>query len=148
MPKADALSVYKARRNFDVTAEPAEGGVGIGLCDDKPAKAIVREQPKDIGAPAGVSAPGDRAGSSVSVSKAGRTIKVSHGERVIDATTGVTKLHLVRYYESVADFIRPHLEGRPCSLVRGSAGVTGELFFQKHGEKIGVFGITELPENL
>jgi len=27
MPKADALSVYKAKRNFAVTAEPAEGGV-------------------------------------------------------------------------------------------------------------------------
>jgi len=54
----------------------------------------------------------------------------------------------VRYYESVAQFILPHLKGRPCSLVRGPTGVTGELFFQKHGEKIGIPGITELPENL
>jgi bifunctional non-homologous end joining protein LigD len=77
-----------------------------------------------------------------------QSIKVSHGERVIDATTGVTKLDLVRYYESVAEFILPHLKGRPCSLVRGPAGVTGQLFFQKHGEKIGIPGITELPEAL
>jgi bifunctional non-homologous end joining protein LigD len=68
--------------------------------------------------------------------------------RVIDATTGLTKLDLVRYYESVAEFILPHLKGRPCSLVRGPAGVTGQLFFQKHGEKIGIPGITELPEAL
>jgi len=32
--------------------------------------------------------------------------------------------------------------------VRGPNGVTGQLFFQKHGEKIGILGITELPEEL
>jgi bifunctional non-homologous end joining protein LigD len=46
-------------------------------------------------------------------------VKVSHGDRVIDATSGVTKLELVRYYESVAEWMLPHLKGRPCSLVRG-----------------------------
>ena len=115
----------------------------IGLRDDKSAKTIVRERPKAIGAPAATAA-GKETGGSAS----GASIKVSHGERVIDATTGVTKLDLVRYYESVAEFILPHLKGRPCSLVRGPSGVTGELFFQKHGEKIGVPGITELPETL
>jgi len=29
-------------------------------------------------------------------------IKVTHGERVVDASTGLTKLDLVRYYESIA----------------------------------------------
>ncbi|MDM0009460.1 DNA ligase D [Variovorax sp. J22G73] len=120
----------------------------IGLRDDKPAEAIVREQPKVVGAPAAVGANSDIGVAGASRRDAGRTIKVSHGERVIDATTGVTKLDLVRYYESVADFILPHLKGRPCSLVRGPAGVTGELFFQKHGEKIGIPGITELKETL
>ncbi|KQW54151.1 DNA ligase D [Variovorax sp. Root411] len=118
----------------------------IGLRDDKPARVIVRERPKAIGAPAAAaSAAADKkAGTSAS----GASIKVSHGERVIDASTGVTKLDLVRYYESVAEFILPHLKGRPCSLVRGPTGVTGGLFFQKHGEKIGIPGITELPASL
>ena len=115
----------------------------IGLRDDKPAKVIVRERPKAVGAPTAVN-PGKKAGESASRA----SVKVSHGERVIDATTGVTKLDLVRYYDAVAEFILPHLKGRPCSLVRGPAGVTGELFFQKHGEKIGIPGITELPEGL
>jgi bifunctional non-homologous end joining protein LigD len=119
----------------------------IGLRDDKPAKAIVREQPKVVGAPAAAGARGNF-GTGAGGGDAGKSVKVSHGERVIDATTGVTKLDLVRYYESVADFILPHLKGRPCSLVRGPTGVTGELFFQKHGEKIGIPGITELPETL
>jgi bifunctional non-homologous end joining protein LigD len=114
----------------------------IGMRGDKPAKAIVREQPKAVGAPP-AGAPAAAAASGPVAS-----IKVSHGDRVIDATTGITKLDLVRYYESVADFILPHLKGRPCSLVRGPAGVTGQLFFQKHGEKIGIPGITELPETL
>ena len=117
----------------------------IGLRDDKPAKAIVRERPKQLG-PSAAPAEGKAGG------KAGRSsvasVKVSHGERVIDEATGASKLDLVRYYESVAQFILPHLKGRPCSLVRGPTGVTGELFFQKHGEKIGIPGITELPENL
>jgi bifunctional non-homologous end joining protein LigD len=116
----------------------------IGLRDDKPAKAVVREQPKAVG--------NARAGAAASVAGKGAqgdaAVKVSHGDRVIDATTGVTKLDLVRYYESVADFMLPHLKGRPCSLVRGPAGVTGQLFFQKHGEKIGIPGIAELPEEL
>jgi bifunctional non-homologous end joining protein LigD len=114
----------------------------IGMRGDKPAKAIVREQPKAVGAPAAATP------AAAAASGRGASIKVSHGNRVIDATTGITKLDLVRYYESVADFILPHLKGRPCSLVRGPAGVTGQLFFQKHGEKIGIPGITELPETL
>jgi bifunctional non-homologous end joining protein LigD len=118
----------------------------IGLRDDKPAKAIVREQPKVVGAPAAAGASGKNAGAGVGA--AGTNVKISHGDRVIDASTDVTKLDLVRYYESVAEFILPHLKGRPSSLVRGPAGVTGELFFQKHGEKIGIPGITELPESL
>ncbi|WP_395321729.1 DNA ligase D [Variovorax sp. UC74_104] len=113
----------------------------IGLRDDKPAKVIVRERPRQFGTSA--APPGGKAGGSPAAS-----VKVSHGERVIDAATGATKLDLVRYYESVAQFILPHLKGRPCSLVRGPTGVGGELFFQKHGEKIGIPGITELPEDL
>ena len=75
-------------------------------------------------------------------------IKVSHPERVIDASTGITKLELVRYYESVADWMLPHLKGRPCSLVRGPSGVGGELFFQKHIESLQITGIKELDAAL
>ncbi len=75
-------------------------------------------------------------------------IKVSHPERVIDAGTGITKLELVRYYASVAEWMLPHLKGRPCSLVRGPTGVGGELFFQKHIESLQVTGIKELDAAL
>ena len=110
----------------------------LSLRTDKPARTIVRELAKDVGSPV---APKARASSSGG-------IKVSHAERVIDPTTGLTKLDLVRYYESVSQFILPHLKGRPVSLVRGPQGVTGQLFFQKHGEKIGIPGIKELDPSL
>jgi bifunctional non-homologous end joining protein LigD len=72
-------------------------------------------------------------------------IKVSNPERVVDAASGVTKLELVRYYESVAQWILPHLKGRPCSLVRGPNGVAGELFYQKHLNEQAVPEVRELP---
>ena len=40
----------------------------------------------------------------------------------------------MRYYESVAEWMLPHLKDRPVSLVRAPTGITGELFFQKHPE--------------
>ncbi|RZJ14968.1 MAG: exodeoxyribonuclease III, partial [Acidovorax sp.] len=62
------------------------------------------------------------------------TVKITHPERVIDPTTGLRKVDLVRYYESIAEWMLPHLKNRPVSLVRAPTGITGELFFQKHLE--------------
>lgn len=109
----------------------------VSLRTDKPASAIVREKPKDLDAEKPAAA-----------KKLRGSIKVSHGDRVIDPSTGLTKLDLVRYYESIAEWILPHLKGRPCSLVRGPQGVDKQLFFQKHGEKIGIPGIKELDPEL
>jgi bifunctional non-homologous end joining protein LigD len=75
-------------------------------------------------------------------------IKVSHPDRVVDPASGVTKLELVRYYESVADWMLPHLKGRPCSLVRGPQGVAGELFYQKHLNEQPIAQVRELPAEL
>jgi len=116
--------------------------VFVALRSDKPAKAIVREKPQDVATAAPVPAARQRARGAVT------SIPVTHGERVIDPSSGLTKLDLVRYYESVADWILPHLKGRPCSLVRGPQGVTKPLFFQKHGQKIGIPGIKELDPAL
>jgi bifunctional non-homologous end joining protein LigD len=61
-------------------------------------------------------------------------VKVTNPDRVIDPSTGLKKVDLVRYYESVADWMLPHLANRPVSLVRAPQGIAGELFFQKHPE--------------
>ena len=75
------------------------------------------------------------------------TLRVSNPDRVVDPQSGLKKLDLVRYYESVADWILPHLVGRPVSLVRGPNGIEGELFFQKHGDKLAIPGIRESTTN-
>ncbi|MEO7854077.1 MAG: DNA ligase D [Rubrivivax sp.] len=109
----------------------------LGLRIDKDARSVRRES-----ALTSVPAPAAAAGSGVA------GITVSHPQRVIDASTGITKLELVRYYESVAEWMLPHLAGRPCSLVRGPTGVGGELFFQKHVESLQGTGIKPLDAAL
>ncbi len=110
----------------------------LGLRSDKDAKAVRRESAVMPTGPALVQGGSSTVGG----------IKVSHPERVIDASTGVSKLELVRYYESVAEWMLPHLKGRPCSLVRGPTGVGGELFYQKHVESLQGLGIKELDADL
>ena len=108
----------------------------IGLREDKPARQVKREVDET---PAGAM-PLKRSSDSAT--------KVTHPERVIDPSTGLTKLDLVRYYESVAEWMLPHLKGRPCSLVRGPEGIGKELFFQKHLGKMQLKGVTQLDRKL
>ncbi len=99
-----------------------------GLRLDKPATGVVREVAREfVGTPS-------RDGTAAAPAKAVSSVKVTNPDRVIDASTGLTKLALVRYYESVAERILPHLLDRPVSLVRAPDGIAGELFFQKHPE--------------
>ncbi|MCX4146083.1 DNA ligase D [Paraburkholderia madseniana] len=72
-------------------------------------------------------------------------VRVSHPDRVIDKSTGTRKIDLVRYYESVADWMLPHLQDRPVSLVRAPEDIGGELFFQKHSQKLSIPNVMQHP---
>jgi bifunctional non-homologous end joining protein LigD len=95
----------------------------MGLRTDKEAKMITRDQAIHPGPAAKKARTGD--------ARAGK-VRVTHPDRVIDPSTGLTKLELVRYYESVADRMLPHLQGRPVAAVRAPQGIRGQLFFQRH----------------
>ena len=59
-------------------------------------------------------------------------IKLTHPDRILYPEQGVTKLHLARYYEHVADRILPHVQNRPLTLVRCPEGAGKGCFYQKH----------------
>jgi bifunctional non-homologous end joining protein LigD len=94
-----------------------------GLRADKPARRVVRE-----------------AGEALTPSPVSQ-VKITHPERIVDPLSGVTKLDLIRYYESVAQWMLPHLKDRPLAMVRAPTGISGELFFQKHAEKTAMPGL-------
>ncbi len=106
-----------------------------GVRTDKPAKSIRREQASTP--PPAAKAP----------TKPKTSVKISNPDRIIDPSTGLTKIDLIHFYESVADRILPHLQNRPVSLVRAPQGITGQLFFQKHSDAK-ITGLTELDASL
>ena len=61
-------------------------------------------------------------------------IAISNPERVVYPETHVTKLDVARYYEAVADWMVPHVAGRPLTLVRCPEGIGGECVYMKHSK--------------
>jgi bifunctional non-homologous end joining protein LigD len=109
----------------------------VGVREDKPASAIRRERAAAL--PGAVPL---RTGAGASATK------VSNPDRVVDPSTGLTKLDVVRYYESVGEWMLPHLKARPVSLVRAPSGIQGQLFFQKHDDKLSIGGLRQLDPAL
>lgn len=114
-----------------------------GLRTDKPVHEIVREYAKPAEAR---TAPAPAAARRAVRTDSG-PVTVTHGQRIIDPSTGLRKIDLVRYYESIAQWMLPHLKHRPVSLVRAPGGIAKALFFQKHAEGK-LTGIKELDPAL
>jgi bifunctional non-homologous end joining protein LigD len=100
-----------------------------GVRTDKPVSSITRESNQLQSAASRAAGAAKKAATVHAPS-----VRVTNPERVIDPSTGLTKVDLVRYYESISDWLLPHLKNRPVSLVRAPTGIDGQLFFQKHLE--------------
>ena len=110
-----------------------------GLRRDKPPRSVVRERasdappavPRRLGAGRGAAAPA-RAPREAAAIVAG--VRISHPDRVVYPADGITKLELARFYERIADWIVPHVKGRPLTLVRCPDGISSECFYMKHSK--------------
>jgi bifunctional non-homologous end joining protein LigD len=61
-------------------------------------------------------------------------VSISHPDRVMFPRPALTKLEIARFYERIADWIVPHLQGRPLTLVRCPEGIAGECLYMKHSK--------------
>ena len=64
-------------------------------------------------------------------------VRISHPDRVIYPDLGLSKIQLARYYERIADWIVPHVAGRPLTLVHCPAGIAGPCHYLKHAKAWG-----------
>jgi bifunctional non-homologous end joining protein LigD len=69
-------------------------------------------------------------------------IKITHADRLVYPDYKITKMDVIKYYQSVEKWILPHLRHRPLSLLR-CVGGQESCFFQKHLETMKVDGVEE-----
>ena len=89
-----------------------------GLREDKPAEEVEAEQPKAAGRGKVMGVP---------ITNPDKPMWPDGGDG-----EPVGKLELARYFELVGAVMLPHLQGRPCSVVRAPDGIGGQHFFQRH----------------
>jgi bifunctional non-homologous end joining protein LigD len=102
-----------------------------GLRADKPARAVRRERAANVDVVAAAS-PRRRGRPNESHTVMG--VRITHPDRVIYNQPPVTKIDLARYYERVANWIEPHVKGRPLTLVRCPEALSSGCFFMKHSK--------------
>ncbi|HKS54752.1 MAG TPA: DNA ligase D [Steroidobacteraceae bacterium] len=113
-----------------------------GLRTDKPAREVVAERPARA-EETPVKKPAPQRAKSTSRANVPfdvvMTVPISKPDKALwpDANDGkpVTKLDLARYFESVGEWLMPHITGRPCSIIRAPDGIGGQRFFQRHAMK-------------
>ena len=114
-----------------------------GVRADKKAAEVVREQPAPLPRATAPPKAARRSRSNATARQGSRSspadnevagVRISHPDRLLYPDPPITKVDLARYYESIADWIVPHVAGRPLTLVRCPEGTAGECFFMKHSK--------------
>lgn len=96
-----------------------------GLRDDKAAADVHRERAEQPPVPLAGPAP-KRPRPSGEPRPTVATIDISHPDRLVYAEPAVSKLEIARYYEAVATWMVPHVQGRPLTLLRCGATIDPE----------------------
>jgi bifunctional non-homologous end joining protein LigD len=114
-----------------------------GLRTDKPATAIGRERAQHL-----VDEHENQRGSKSRVKPSANAGRLSNPDKVLYPDIGLTKAGLADYYDQVAEWMLPHVLGRPLTLVRCPEGYQ-KCFFQKHvNEKVpAAIGRIEIEED-
>lgn len=61
-----------------------------------------------------------------------QTIAITNGDRVVFPDSGFTKREIVEHYHRVAQWMVPHMRGRPVSMQRVQGTIEDSVFFQKN----------------
>jgi bifunctional non-homologous end joining protein LigD len=80
-----------------------------GLRPDKKPREVIRERPQP-------------------------QVTLSHPDRLVYADPPITKRDLAAYYESIGEWVVPHVKGRPLTLVHCPRGVEAGCAFMRHSK--------------
>jgi len=119
--------------------------------EDKPARAVTREEVVDDGVESNEAEQNNKSRSSGRAAPRGATLvcgcKISDADRVVDASAGHTKLEVVRYYEAIEEWSLPCLHSRPLTLVRARRDLRRAVLPETRRE-LQDSGVEELPTEL
>ena len=111
-------------------------GAFVALREDKKAEEIVRE--KAPGAPRAEKKadakepPKSRKADKPVASATIEGTRLTHPDKLLFTDPDLTKRDLAEYYVTVADWLLPHVQRRPMTMVRCPDGSVGKCFFQRH----------------
>jgi bifunctional non-homologous end joining protein LigD len=122
-------------------------GAFVALREDKKAEEIVREKTPSASQPesktdakhtpkTGSKTKAARKPASASIPTTAvdniEGMRLTHPDKLLFTDPDLTKRDLAEYYVTVADWLLPHVQRRPMTMVRCPDGSVGKCFFQRH----------------
>lgn len=98
-----------------------------GLREDKPARTITRE--KVLSTEETIKTKKSEGDNGIEIAG----VKLTHPNRILYREKNISKADLANYYAQVSEWILPHIEARPLTVVRCPEGTRKQCFYQRHG---------------